>query len=147
MLSKHIVVGADHGGFLLKTHIAHWLAAQYPTLTLTDAGTDSTDRVDYPTIAATVCTHLQAMPDAMGILVCGSGIGMSMAANRYTHIRAAVVTDALSAQLSRAHNNANVLCLGERLTTPLVAESLVTNWLSTPFDGERHHTRIQLFST
>ena len=147
MIATHIVLGADHGGFLLKKHLIDWLNTQYPTVPLTDAGTHSADRVDYPTIAATVCDTLKATTDAVGILVCGSGIGMSMAANRYRSIRAAVVTDALSAHLSRAHNNANVLCLGERLTTPLVAEGIVNTWLTTPFDGDRHQKRIQLFSS
>lgn len=147
MIATHIVLGADHGGFLLKHHLIQWLGNQYPALTLTDAGTHSQDRADYPAIATTVCDHLQSTPNAVGILVCGSGIGMSMAANRYPAIRAAVVSDVLSAQLSRAHNNANVLCLGERLTTPLVAEDIVTTWLNTPFDGGRHQARIQLFSS
>ena len=147
MIATHIVLGADHGGFHLKQHLIQWLSAQTPALTLTDAGTHSADRTDYPTIATTVCKHLQSTPQAVGILVCGSGIGMSMAANRSPNIRAAVVTDALSAQLSRAHNNANVLCLGERLTTPLVAEGIVNTWLTTPFDGDRHQKRIQLFSS
>jgi ribose 5-phosphate isomerase B len=98
--------------------------------------------MDYPDIAATVGRQVLATPEALGILVCGSGIGVAIAANKLRGIRAAHCHDPISARLSRQHNDANVLTLGERLVTPLLAEEIVRAWLAAAFEGGRHQQRV-----
>ena len=136
----HIALGADHAGYLLKNAIAAGLTAQGHTVE--DLGTSSAESVDYPDYAEKV-GHLVAAGRAdRGILVCGTGLGMSMAANKITGIRAAVVYDTECARLAREHNDANVLCLGARVTTPEQALALVAVFLDTPFAGGRHQRRV-----
>ena len=136
-----IALGADHAGVNLKNAIARRLEAR--GLTVTDFGTSTTESVDYPDFAARVATEVAAGHVDRGILVCGSGIGMAIAANRFTGVRAAPVNDVATARLSREHNDANVLALGERLTPPDVALDIVDTFIDTPFAGGRHERRVQ----
>lgn len=135
-----IAVGADHAGVALKDHLLRLLDER--GIPYKDFGTHGTDSVDYPDFAADVAHAVSAGEFEKGLLVCGSGIGMAIAANKVPGIRAAAVTEAESAKLSRSHNDANVLALGARLTTPEVARSIVAAFLDTPFDGGRHQRRI-----
>ena len=135
-----IALGADHAGVHLKTEIARLLDAR--GIEYTDVGTDSTNSVDYPDYAVRVAREVVSGRVDRGILVCGSGTGMAMAANKVSGIRAAAVRDEESARLSREHNDANVLTLGERLTEPGVARRIVERFLDTPFAGGRHARRV-----
>ena len=109
-------------------------------------GPENAESCDYPVFAQTVCNKVLE-EDAMGILICGTGVGMSMAANRIAGIRAALCTNEFHARATRQHNNANVLCLGERVTGPGVAVQLADLFLETAFEGGRHQRRIDLFDS
>ncbi len=135
-----IALGADHAGVALKDEVKRLLDQR--NVAYTDFGTTSSDSVDYPDFAARVAAEVAAGRFDRGILVCGSGIGMAMAANRFRGIRAAAATDVTLARLSREHNNANVLTLGERTTPPDVARRIVDVFLDTPFAGGRHERRV-----
>ncbi len=130
-----IAIGADHAGFSLKEQLKAWLAAGGHRVI--DHGTHSTDSVDYPDYAAAVADAVRAGGAERGVLVCGSGIGMAMAANKVAGVRAAVAGDTEVARLSRQHNDANVLALGARLTAPAQALEV-----ATPFEGGRHARRV-----
>ncbi|MGE3725838.1 MAG: ribose 5-phosphate isomerase B [Candidatus Sericytochromatia bacterium] len=135
-----LVLGSDHAGFLLKQHLITYLQGLgHETV---DVGAFSLNAVDYPDSAARVGEKLHNGQAERGIVVCGSGIGISIAANKMPGIRAALCNEPVSARLSREHNDANVLALGERLTTPMMAEEIVKVWLETPFAGGRHQNRI-----
>ena len=136
----HLVIGSDHAGLALKSHLKSYL--EISGHQVKDVGAFSCDSVDYPDIALAIGTELNAGRAAAGIAICGSGIGISMAANKIAGIRAALCHEPVSARLSREHNDANILALGERMTTPLMAEEIVKVWLNTPFAGGRHQTRI-----
>ncbi len=139
-----IAIGADHGGFELKRLIIEKLEqAQHEVI---DCGCRSSEAVDYPDFAVTVCREVLDGSADVGILICGTGIGMSMAAHRHRGIRAALCHDEYTARLSRQHNNANVLCMGARVTGPGVAKGIVATWLQTTFDGGRHALRVAKFS-
>lgn len=140
-----IAIGSDHGGFALKVVLLPML--QNLGYEIDDVGCYDTGSVDYPAFADTVCERVSGGSADCGILICGTGIGMSMAANKKDGIRAALCSDHYTASMSREHNDANVLCLGERVTGPGVAEEIVKVWLETSFGGGRHLRRIQLFST
>lgn len=135
-----IALAADHAGVALKAEVRRLLDAR--GVPYVDFGTDGTASVDYPDFAARVAREVGEGRADRGILVCGSGIGMAMAANKFAGVRAASVLDETSARLSREHNDANVLALGERLTTADVARRLVEIFLDTPFAGGRHQARI-----
>ena len=135
-----IALGADHAGVGLKEEVKRLLDQR--GLAYTDFGTHSTDSVDYPDIAAKVTAEITAGHFDRGILVCGTGIGMAMAANKVRGIRAAAASDVTLARLSREHNNANVLTLGERTTPPDMARRIVDAFLDTPFAGGRHVRRV-----
>jgi ribose 5-phosphate isomerase B len=139
-----IAVGADHAGFALKEKIGEWLKNQ--GFEVQDAGTHSADSVDYPDYARKVGEIVGRKDAEMGILVCGSGIGMSIAANKVAGIRAAAVTTVHEAQMSREHNNANVLTLGARILSEDLALKIVERWLHTPFAGGRHQRRVEKIS-
>lgn len=111
-------------------------------LSFEDLGPDSADRVDYPDFADKLCKKLKDNPEAHGILICGSGQGMAMRANRYPYIRAALCWNKESAKLSREHNNANVLCVGSRLLEKDVIFSILDEFLKTDFEGGRHKARV-----
>lgn len=136
-----IALGSDHGGIHLKNHLKGYL--QGKGWEVLDCGTYTEDSCDYPDIAAKLCGEIAAGAVSQGILVCGTGLGMSIAANKCAGIRAAVVTDEYSAIKSKEHNNANVLCLGERVLGLGLAESLVDAWLKTEFAGGRHARRVE----
>jgi ribose 5-phosphate isomerase B len=135
-----IAIGADHAGFHLKQTVAEALRASGHTVE--DVGTDSEASVDYPDFAAAVARAVASGEADRGVLVCGTGIGMAMAAGKVNGIRAASVTDLESARLSREHNDANVLTLGARITPPDLALSIVGIFLETPFSGGRHQRRV-----
>lgn len=135
-----IAVGSDHAGFELKERIAERLRDAGHEVV--DCGTRSTDRVDYPDFGAAVGRAVAGGDADGGVCVCGSGIGIAMAANKIAGIRAGVVWDATSARLSREHNDANVICLGERLVGPQVALDAVDAWLGASFEGGRHVGRV-----
>lgn len=136
-----IALGADHGGFELKEHIKTFLQST-PQFVVNDLGTHSLDSVDYPIFGKAVAEVVARGEAQYGILVCGTGIGISIAANKVAGIRAALVYDELTAKMSREHNNANVLCLGGRTTEPSKALKLVEIFLNTPFEGGRHQRRL-----
>jgi ribose 5-phosphate isomerase B len=139
-----IALGADHAGVALKREVARFLDER--GISYTDFGTNSPDSVDYPDFAATVGREVAGGAFDRGILVCGSGIGMAMAANKVPGVRAAAVTDEVAARLAREHNDANVLALGGRLTSPEAARRLVDTFLDTPFEGGRHQRRVDKMS-
>ena len=131
-----IYIANDHGGVELKNRIIQEFAPKgYEFVNL---GTDTTDIVRYPYYAEQVAKHVKADPESRGILICSTGIGMSMAANKFKGIRAALCTDAYMAKMTRRHNNSNVLCLGGQVTGILEALDMVELWLTTEFEGGRH---------
>lgn len=143
----HIVLGADHAGFRLKERIAEHLRAQGHEVT--DVGCFSEESVDYPAIGEQVARELQKQiaahgDDARGVICCGSGIGVSMTANRFSWARAVVVHDHNTAVMSRKHNNANVACFGGRVIAPELAFDLLDTWLKSPFEAGRHQRRVEM---
>lgn len=143
-MSKQVIIGSDHAGFSLKELIvAELIKSGYD---VHDMGPASAQSCDYPLFAQKVCEKV-LQDDAQGILICGTGIGMSMAANRIPGIRAALCTNEFHTRATRQHNNANVLCLGERVTGPGVAIELTRLFLETEFEGGRHQRRIDLFDS
>jgi len=136
-----IAIGADHAGYRLKDEIVPLL--QQLGHEIEDLGCDCSQSVDYPDYALPVCERVAEGKADRGILICGTGIGMSIAANKVTGIRCALVHDMFSAKATREHNDTNVLALGERIIGPGVAQEIVRIWLETPFsNGERHIGRI-----
>ena len=136
-----IIIGSDHGGFRLKQDIVeHLKVSGYE---VDDAGCYNSESCDYPDIAKKVVEKV-LKTNGRGILVCGTGIGMSITANRYKGIRASHCTDTFSARMTRMHNNSNILCLGERITGKGLALDIVDIWLKTEFEGGRHQRRIDL---
>jgi len=138
--ARRIVIGSDHAAVALKAEIVKELTAAGHSVE--DVGTFTTDSVDYPDIAAQVAAAVTTGTGAAGILLCGTGIGVAIAANKCHGIRAAVCHDTTTARLSRQHNDANVLCLGGRIIGSAVALDIVNCWLATSFDGGRHERRI-----
>jgi len=139
-----IALGSDHAGYRLKEYIESLLREAGHEVV--DMGTHSEESVDYPLYAFRVAEAVARGEADRGILVCGTGIGMSIAANKVPGVRAALCWDTRTAELSRRHNDANVLCLGGRLLGEEEAARIVEVWLSTPFDGGRHARRIGLIS-
>ena len=133
-------IATDHAGIDLKDYTVELLKTKGHEVV--DLGPFSKDRVDYPDYAIKVSESVLADSTAQGILICGSGIGMSMAANRHTGIRAALCHDAYTAIVARGHNNANILCFGERIIGKGVCESILDAWIASSFDGGRHSGRI-----
>jgi len=134
-----ITIGADHRGFNLKQQIAGWLKSQGHEVA--DVGTTSTESTDYPLFAAQVARKVAQGEADRGILVCATGVGMCITANKVRGVRATVAYDEDVARASRQHNNVNVLCMGERLT-PEAAQQIVQTWLTTEFEGGRHSRRL-----
>ncbi|MEE1350773.1 MAG: ribose 5-phosphate isomerase B [Clostridia bacterium] len=135
-----IAIGADHGGFELKEHIKKHLDDL--GIIYKDYGTYSEDSVDYPDCAAPVCKAIQDGTAENGILICGTGIGISIAANKYKGIRAALCGDVYSAKMTKMHNNSNILCMGGRVVGRELAFMIVDTWLGAEFEGGRHEARI-----
>jgi len=137
---EKIALGSDHGGFALKEHVKTVLAEA--GCQVTDVGCHSLVSVDYPDIAQALLQILTSGVCQRGILICGTGIGMSIAANRDRRFRAALCHDEYTARMSREHNDADILCLGARVVGVGVAEGIVRTWLATTFAGGRHQIRI-----
>ena len=136
-----IVIASDHAGVDLKADIVVFVSKAGHEIR--DLGPADTASVDYPDYAHAVAKALIAGEAERGILICGTGIGMSLAANRHPQIRAALCHDAFTAEMARRHNDANVLCIGARTTGPGVAEQMVQVFLDTPFEGGRHQRRVE----
>jgi ribose 5-phosphate isomerase B len=139
-MSETVAIAADHGGFELKSILVPELRAL--GLEVLDLGTASADPVDYPDVAAALADAMAAGGASRGVLICGSGIGMSIAVNRHRGLRGALVHDALTARLARQHNDANVLVLGGRLLGPELAKDCLKIFFTTGFDGGRHARRV-----
>jgi ribose 5-phosphate isomerase B len=133
-------IATDHAGVDLKDYTVELLKEKGHEVI--DLGPFDKERVDYPDYAVKVCESVLADASSQGILICGSGIGMSMAANRHSGIRAALCHDAYTATVARGHNDANVLCFGERIVGRGVAESILDAWIAGSFDGGRHTNRV-----
>jgi ribose 5-phosphate isomerase B len=135
-----IATGSDHAGLALKRSLITYL--QELGHTVLDQGTDAVDSCDYPDYAEKVARVVAGGDVDWGLLVCGTGVGMCMAANKVDGIRAAVVSDTFSARATRLHNDANVLCLGERVVGAGLAREILAAWLSAEYEGGRHQRRI-----
>lgn len=143
-MSDTIAIASDHGGLEMKALLTKDLEAR--GVTVLDLGTNSTDSVDYPDFADAMAETVKSGRAARGVLICGTGIGISIAANRHPEIRAALVHDAFTARMARQHNDANVLVLGGRTTGPEVARDCLAIFLDTPFEGGRHARRVEKMS-
>lgn len=143
MSEKVIAIACDQAAYDLKLDVIKHLEER--GIKYTDHGTYSTDSVNYPEYAHKVCVDIQEGKAELGILICGTGIGMSMAANKHKGIRAAVCCDTFSAEMTRRHNDANVLCFGARVLGKGVALQIVDAFLDAPFEGGRHKTRVDMF--
>ena len=139
-----IAVGSDHGGLELKDAIKAALAAR--GLDVDDYGTDNGDSVDYPDFAEKVAAAVSRGDVELGILVCGTGIGMSIVANKFPGVRAALATDEFMAQMAKEHNNANVLVLGGRVLAKDLAVKMVNVWLDSTYEAGRHQRRLDKIS-
>ena len=144
MNGRPIGLACDHAGYHLKEEIKKHLEEQ--GISFVDHGTSSLASVDYPDYAHKLCTAIKEGQQSLGILVCGTGIGMCMAANKHGGIRAAVCSDVFSAKMTRMHNDANVLCLGERVVGTGLALELVDAFLNTEFQGGRHQRRVDMLN-
>ena len=142
MEKQKIAIGSDHGGFNLKETIKEYLKA--PGYEVVDFGIYTKEACDYPVVAKAVANEVAQGKSDKGILVCGTGIGMSLAANKVRGIRAVALENTYSARVSRAHNNANILCLGERVIGEHLALDIVDMWLKTGFEGGRHKRRVDM---
>ena len=141
MTEKTLVIASDHGGFDLKKHLAAFIEQQ--GWTVLDLGTDSTESVDYPDLGQKAARAILDGKAPFSIVICGSGIGISISANRFKGIRCALCTSAEMGRLARLHNDANMLALGGRLTSPEQAEQIVRAFLETGFEGDRHIRRVE----
>jgi|UniRef100_A0A6C0LWK0 ribose 5-phosphate isomerase B len=137
-----IIIGSDHGGYELKNTIKFFLIEKYPSMKCEDIGVYTTKSIDYPGVAQAVALRVLEKPNSFGIIICKSGIGMSIAANRFKGIRCALCHDIRSAELSRQHNNANIISLGSDIhgDNKLL---IVDKFLNTEFEGGRHQRRIE----
>lgn len=139
----NIIIGSDHGGLALKRVLVPQLKGM--GVDVTDMGPDCADSCDYPVFAKKVTEAVLASGGhTLGILICGTGQGMAMTANRYPGARAAICTNEYTAHMARAHNDANILCMGERVIGPGLAQAIVKTFLNTDFEGGRHARRVDL---
>lgn len=139
VITPSIYIASDHGGLELKTRILAYLTT---SVRIIDLGTNEAASVDYPDFADRLCSEVLQDSNGQGILICGTGIGISIRANRHIGIRAALVTSELMAEMAKAHNDANVLCIGGRTTSLEDAIAYIKRWLSTSFEGGRHQLRL-----
>lgn len=144
MSKKILSIGCDHAAYNLKLKLIPYLEEK--GWEVIDVGTDSPESCDYPIFAERVCKNIQSGVCELGILVCGTGIGMSMAANKHRGIRAAACSDTFSARATRLHNNANVLCFGERVVGYGLACELLDAFLDTAFEGGKHRARVDMLT-
>lgn len=135
-----IAIASDHRGFHLKEKLGQILSAKGHEVV--DAGPQDTDSVDYPDFAALVARKVSDHSVERGILICGTGIGMAITANKFPGVRAAPVTDEVTAEISRRHNDLNILCLSADMLSPRVTERMVEIWIDTEFEGGRHSRRV-----
>ena len=142
-MQKKIIIGSDHGGFNLKQKIIEHLKSN--GYEIDNVGCFSEESCDYPVIAKQVCEKVTS-ENTLGILVCGTGLGMSIYANKVKGIRASHCTDTFSARLTRQHNDSNILCLGERITGSGLALDIVDEWLNASFEGGRHQRRVDMIN-
>ena len=140
---KKILIASDHAGFKLKEDLKSHLSKNFEVI---DLGTNSEDSVDYPDFGTALAKAIEDKKAETGVLICGSGIGISIAANRNPAVRAALVNNEDLAKLSRQHNDANVICLGARFTDSVTAKKLVDIFLNTGFEGGRHENRVKKLS-
>ncbi len=140
---RKIIIGCDHAAYRLKEILKN--AMEEKGLTIIDAGTYTEASMDYPDIGKAVAGKVSSGEFERGVLLCGTGLGMSMVANKYPHVRAALCNDLFSAVMSRRHNNANILVLGGRVVGDILALEILRTWLETPFEGGRHQKRLDLF--
>ncbi len=144
MENKNILIGSDHAGYELKLKvIEHLKELGYTPI---DVGNDSLESCDYPVFANRLCVGIQEGKAPLGILVCGTGIGMSLVANKHKGIRAACCSDTFSARLTREHNDANVLCFGSRVVGMGLAFDLVDNFLGAVYQGGKHAKRVEMIT-
>ena len=139
-----IAIASDHGGYALKEHIKAYLAAK--GITCTDFGTDSTDSCDYPVFGKAAAEAVASGQCTKGIVICTTGIGISITANKVKGIRCALCADSLTAELTRKHNDSNMLAMGAGVVGPNLAERIVDVFLNTEFEGGRHERRVNLIS-
>ena len=139
-----IAIGSDHAGFHLKETLRSWLEQNGHEVA--DCGTYSDERADYPVFGEAVADRVAAGTVDFGVLVCGSGQGICMSANKVAGVRAGVIRTSMDAEMTRSHNDANVACFGERITEPDVAVAALKVFLETPFEGGRHADRVALMS-
>lgn len=139
-MKNEIIIGSDHAAFDLKEKIKDYLLQS--GMYIEDVGTDSEDSVDYTDFGIKVASAVSKGKFERGILLCGTGLGMSMVANRFPHVRAALCSDLFSAIMSRRHNNSNILVIGARVTGESLAMAMLEAWLETPFEGGRHEARL-----
>jgi ribose 5-phosphate isomerase B len=139
-MTRKILLAADHGGFSLKQHLALFLRGKH--VEIVDLGTHSPDSVDYPDFGQAAAKAILDGKAECGIVICGTGIGISITANRFKGIRCALCSDVETAKMARLHNNANLLALGGRVLDPAVAEAIIEVFLTTEFEGGRHENRI-----
>lgn len=143
MTKRKIFIGADSAGYALKEELRQYLAES--GYEVCDCGTDSPASCHYPDFAAKVCHSVLDDPDgSFGVLICGTGIGMSMCANKFDGIRAALCSDTYSAKMTRLHNDANVLCMGARVIGSCLAQDILDSFLSYGFEGGRHAIRVDM---
>ena len=143
MSKRRIFIGADSAGYALKSEVIPYLEEK--GYEVVDCGTDSAASCHYPLFANAVCEKVKAEPDtAFGILICGTGIGMSMCANKHRGIRAALCSDTYSARMAKEHNDANVLCLGARVIGSCLALDIINSFLESNFEGGRHALRVDM---
>ena len=138
-----IIIGSDHAAYDLKEKVKVFLIDKH--IHIEDVGSYSKDSVDYPDYGIKVAAEVSSGKFERGILMCGTGIGMSMVANKFPHVRAALCTDLFSAMMSRRHNNSNILVMGGRVIGDILALEIVKTWLETPFEGGRHQERLEKF--
>jgi len=138
-----IIMGCDHAAYRLKEKVKTYLADH--GIAVEDVGTHSEESVDYPDFGIKVASQVSCGNYKRGILICGTGLGMSMVANKFARVRAALCQDLFSAELSRRHNDANILVLGGRIIGEALALAIVQKWLEIPFDGGRHRKRLEKF--
>ncbi len=138
------IIASDHGGLELKDAIKDFLAQR--KIAVRDLGTMNSDSVDYPDYAAKVARAITLGEAEKGILICGTGIGMSIAANKFPGVRAALITDEFTARMSKEHNNANIIVMGGRVLTPKQVSGMVSAWLDATFEGGRHQRRLEKIS-
>jgi len=140
---QRIIIGCDHAAYKLKETLKSAMTSR--GIDVTDVGTHNEMSMDYPETGKLVAQKVSSGEFERGILICGTGLGMSMVANKYPHVRAALCNDLFSAAMSRRHNNANILVMGGRVIGDILALEILQAWLDTPFDGGRHQRRLDMF--